>query len=218
MSTFKDLTGKKFGRLVVTGQAPSRGKGTRWECVCDCGGNTIVFVSNLTRGHTTSCGCWARESTKRRMTTHGRTRTAEHDAWMEIKKRCTDENYKQRDDYGGRGISICEEWTNNFSAFLSHIGLRPSPEHSVDRIDNDGNYEPGNVRWATRTTQNNNSRRNHKVTLNGESVTLATASRLSGIKSHTILSRLRRGWDEHSAIFSPLVPPEYGLSLGRNRS
>ena len=140
----------------------NRGDASQWECLCDCGRMCTRTGSALTGGKVRSCGCLRAEinalSLAKSNTKHGRTRTAEYRAWTSMKKRCTDSRSPSWPDYGGRGITVCERWAHSFVAFLVDVGERPSPLHSIDRIDNDGNYEPGNVRWATREQQARNKR------------------------------------------------------------
>jgi hypothetical protein len=122
------------------------------------------------------------------------TNTPEYRAWMHIKTRCYNPNTPYYDLYGGRGIKMADEWREDFSAFLGHVGLRPSTRHSIDRIDNAGHYVPGNVQWATPRQQINNRRTTIRLTLHGETLPLADWSRRLGIKEVTIKARLARGW------------------------
>ena len=155
-----DLTGQTFGQLTVTGRAESRTNGeARWHCACSCGGTATSTSSNLRRGRTTSCGCAVARFNRQVRTTHGGRRTPEYGIWCSMVKRCENPNHPRYADYGGRGIGIHPEWRADFAAFLRDVGRRPSPELSLDRIDNDGNYEPGNVRWATAKEQAANRRK-----------------------------------------------------------
>jgi hypothetical protein len=155
-----DLTGARFGRLVAVARAPRDGNSKgQWLCHCDCGATAIVRGHALRKGLTKSCGCLNQETRVRLKTKHGMHDTPEYHAWEAAIQRCTNDNNPAWKFYGARGISVCEEWLNSFEAFLAHIGRRPSPDFSLDRIDNDGNYEPGNVRWADWATQGTNKRR-----------------------------------------------------------
>lgn len=129
-----------------------------WECRCDCGNVVQVTGSYLVKGRNKSCGCKKHELCRESSTKHGMRQFAEYAIWCGMIKRC--ENVKDRcfDIYGGRGIKVCDAWRQDFKAFFDHIGPRPSPKHSVDRIDNDRGYEPGNVRWATPQEQRRNQR------------------------------------------------------------
>lgn len=171
---YANLTGLQFNRLTVV-RFHDRTMGEshiiRWWCRCDCGNELPVQVTYLRNGSTKSCGCWRTEKNK----THGLTGTSEWTTWVQMIDRCSRENNSRYQDYGGRGISVCERWRSSFTNFLTDMGKRPSPGHSLDREDNDGNYEPGNCRWATASQQALNQR-------------VRCTSR-SGVKGITWLSR-----------------------------
>ena len=163
-----DLTGRRFGRLTVLKRGSNANGGRpRWACLCDCGAETLPSGSNLHGGGTRSCGCLGREhaavAVKIRSLKHGMSLSPEHNAWAHMKQRCFNKNTQKYKLWGGRGITVCPQWLDSFEAFYADTGPRPSPKHSLDRINNDGNYEPGNVRWATHKEQNNNRRRSSVI-------------------------------------------------------
>jgi hypothetical protein len=153
-----ELTGKRFGRLLVLEFAGRNAKGhTIWTCLCKCGARKRVARYTLTSGHSRSCGCLQKELDARRSRTHGMTHLPEHSAWRAMKYRCSNPNCQDWKDYGGRGIRVCRRWLRSFAAFYSSMGPRP-PGLTLDRRNNDGNYEPGNCRWASRSIQSKNQR------------------------------------------------------------
>lgn len=212
MPAFIDLTECQFGRLTVIKRVPppfgKRTRGAYWQCICECGAESIVMSQSLVKGSTRSCGCYGREVAseigRRARTTHGLSKTTEYCIWSNLRDRCHNPNGDAYKDYGGRGIKVCSRW-DDFSAFIADVGKRPSKRHTLDRINNDGNYEPGNVRWATRSEQNNNKRSNRLVTYRGVTMTLNQALTVSGRKVDrmTATSRIRSGWTIDSALEMP---------------
>jgi hypothetical protein len=154
----ENLVGQRFGRLTVIARAESWDSAVRWQCFCDCGETSVSPSKTLKRGTTLSCGCLGKERAKAALTKHGRTETAEYRIWTDMKTRCYNHRSKHWKNWGGRGITVCDEWLHDFAAFFAHIGERPSREYSIDRINNDLGYTPGNVRWATLSQQNKNRR------------------------------------------------------------
>lgn len=195
----RNLTGRRFGRLVAIGPVGTyRFKGgsyVRWLCKCDCDRSTVVVSSSLVGGTTISCGCRRQEIMKtawKRTYKHGHSRrTPEYRTWSLMKSRCHNPDDKAYFRYGARGIKVCTRWRADFSAFYSDVGPRPSVGHSIDRIDNDGDYEPGNCRWATKKEQANNRRTSAKATLFGKTQTLAQWAKELGIGQSTLSWRVR---------------------------
>lgn len=168
----EDVTGQRFGRLVAESYEGTYANGgnSRWKFKCDCGNTCIACLANVKRGSIQSCGC-LRVGAKK---THGFSKTGNqvYRCWKNIKTRCTNEKSEVYKYYGGRGISICQEWANDFMAFYNYVGNPPSTGMSLDRIDPNGNYEPGNVRWATPAVQSMNQRDRRNVTYHGNAVSL----------------------------------------------
>lgn len=168
MTARSDLVGRTYGRLTVVSYAETRNARAYWECRCECGSTTFVASCNLreTAGNPVrSCGCLLRETTaeigrSRRKHGEAAARTVEYRTWRNIQNRCYNPNGKNWKYYGGMGVAVCDEWRGSFEAFLAHVGRRPSSRHSIDRFpDPYGNYEPGNVRWATTIQQRHNRRK-----------------------------------------------------------
>ena len=162
-----DIVGRRFGHLTAREEASNAEGRTQWRCTCDCGGEKIAKTGNLVTGKTTSCGCLKREAYAKFSKvniTHGKTKTTEFRIWSRMKERCYLKTHIAYDNYGGRGIKVCAKWRNDFEAFLRDVGPRPSMRHTLDRWpDNDGDYKPSNVRWATSKQQARNTSRT-KVT------------------------------------------------------
>lgn len=191
-----DLTGRRFGNLIAKEKLPARNGRRLWLCICDCGSETKAQAGHLRAGIRLSCGCRMPESKK----THGMSRSPEYRAWENARARCRNPKVKRYPLYGGRGIRMCDEWASSFEAFIRDMGRRPSSSHSLDRLDSNGHYEPGNCRWATAAQQNNNRSINRHVIVRGSRMTVAEASRLTGIPHATILGRLDRGYPDDEAV------------------
>lgn len=202
----QDLTGNRYGFLTAAGPVEIRRYKTttqvRWLCRCDCGSEPIVSSEHLRSGHTRSCGCRRGDLIRQKITAHGKTGTPEYLVWAHIKGRCENGNDAAFHNYGGRGIRLCKRW-QSFENFLEDMGPRP-PKHSIDRIDVNGNYEPGNCRWATAEVQANNRRGNHRVTIHGVTKTIAEWAKHNGWRQDQIDRRIRRGFSDVEAVTRPL--------------
>lgn len=192
---FKIVPGDIFGRLTVVRCDPD--DNSKWICRCSCGVDKSIRHGSLGRGSTVSCGCYYKSKPTR---THGMRHSREYACWRGIKERCANINNKGYYRYGGRGISICREWVSSFETFFRDMGPRPSPKHSIERINVNGNYEPGNTRWATAREQARNRRGNRHLVAFGRSQTLAAWSMETGISDQTISGRLKRGWPVEEAL------------------
>lgn len=210
MPYFEDITGERFSRLTVVRCVRIARKRsdppTMFECVCDCGKTTIVRISSLVTGHTKSCGCLQVEAAiaqGKKNRRHGMVGTRIYNIWWAMRKRCTNPKAINYANYGGRGINICDRWSN-FDNFMADMGLPPTENHSIDRIDSDGNYEPNNCQWSTPIDQANNQRGNRVLTFNGESKTVAEWARSTGISRYSIYARINAGWEIEKALTTPI--------------
>jgi len=211
--TFVDITGRKFGMLQVIEYVGTKGSQGHWFVRCDCGKEKFVGGYTLIKGETKSCGCNRNAAISIGHTIHGQssnaTRTREYRSWSHMKARCfcsTDHDFHH---YGGRGITVCERWLD-FRNFLEDMGPCPA-KFTIERIDNDGNYDPSNCRWASRLDQGNNRRTNRNLTFNGESKSVSEWCRELGLNLSRIKSRLHLGWTTERALTKPAryMPPRY---------
>lgn len=188
------VSGLRFGFIEVIRRLPRDGASqTRWLCRCDCGKEIIVLAPNPRRGDHKSCGCKSSEMKRISSTKHGGKGTPEYRAWKSMIARCR-YDYRWHRRYAGRGIVVCEKWQNSFPSFLEDVGSRPSPDHSLDRYPNrDGNYEPDNVRWATKAEQTNNKGDRVVVEIEGEQMFLKEAAVRLGIPYRTAYDHYRSG-------------------------
>lgn len=206
----RNLTGLRFGRLVALG--PIRRKRDKrgnpaivWKLICDCGNTTETRSCNLLSGDTNSCGCGHAIIMRKTRTIHGKTKTPEYRAWANMISRCTDPNVDAFPYYGGRGIKVCDRWRNSFSNFYEDVGKKPSPKHSLDRIDSNGHYEQGNVRWADPYLQMGNRRTAHLITIDGKTLHMNEWCRRYNIKQGTVWDRINNGWDPARAVTTPVL-------------
>ncbi len=195
----ENLAGREFNDLTVISFI---GFGSShkavWECLCKCGNTIKVKANSLKTGNTKSCGC--------RLKPHGRSGTPEHNAWLSMLKRCYTDTTASFSIYGARGIKVCERWRESFVNFFADMGPRPSSQHSLDRIDNNGDYEPQNCRWATRSEQMINRRMTPLITHDGLTLSAAEWSSRTGLCRKIISLRIRKGWTVHDALTTPLRP------------
>lgn len=207
------LSGKRFGLLTVTGIA-GRGAGgsVTWHCTCDCGGERVAVAARLVRGEVKDCGH------RNGNTTHGQTGTPMHNRWKAMIQRCENPNNSHYADYGGRGIRVCREWRESFEAFARDMGPGFSPELELDRIDVNGNYEPGNVRWVPPIVNARNKRRSRYLTFRGRTLTVAEWAELLGLNESTIRHRLdKSGWPVERALTEGADPKALSALKESNR-
>jgi hypothetical protein len=204
MQKIKDLSGQKFSRItVISLNRSGNGGKTYWNCICECGSEKVIRGDGIVSGAVLSCGCYCKELKSKQMfdmfTRHGKSGTSLHNVWLSIIQRCKNPNNSAYNYYGGRGITICDRWLN-FENFLADIGERPSKDHSIDRISNNGNYEPGNCRWATRSEQSTNRRNTTWINIEGCVQPLPVWAKLTMTKDETIRARLKKGWSEYESV------------------
>ncbi len=207
MGKFIDMTGKRFGKLTVIEKGTTKNKRIKWICKCDCG-KTLEVDGTLLRIRQRSCGCARKEHIK-----HGKTHSRLYAIWCDMKQRCLNPNEKTYFRYGGRGITICDEWRDDFASFerwamqSGYDKKAPRGQCTLDRVDVNGNYCPENCRWTTNKVQCNNKRSNRYLEFNGEKHTIAEWSDIMGINQSTISVRLSRyGWSVKEAL---TIPADY---------
>ena len=208
-----DLTGKRFGMLVVLQYSGlDTGGNASWDCVCDCGATVSVRGSRLRSGETASCGCLRRNHAARGAVVRGDGSLGKGDAhrllyatWTAMRARCNSPTHPAYKSYGGRGIRVCDRWMDSFDNFAADVGQRPFPGAELDRKDNNGNYEPENCRWVTRKNNSRNRRSSKLIDTPQGPMLLCEASEVSGIKEVTIAQRVRAGWPA-DRLFDPARP------------
>lgn len=199
-----DLAGRRYSRWTVISFAGGKAAEARWLCRCDCGTERPVLARSLNCGASRSCGCLHDEMVDRTMRTHGMTRSSEFRIWQGMNQRCYNPKGSAYRHYGGRGIAVCPRWRGSFEAFYADMGPRPSPAHSLDRIDNGGPYSPENCRWATVRAQAWNRRTNVTISFRGETKTIAEWAAQLGLSPCTIRARLNKGWPA-ARVLNPAV-------------
>lgn len=219
---FQDLTGRRFGRLVVLGWAGYSKQNAAWVCRCDCGGEKIAGGGNLVGGRTQSCGCLFRENLSKAgsatFLARDTKRHPEYKVWLAMLARCHDPDNRQFPDYGARGITVCERWrvgengAHGFNLFMLDMGSRPTARHTIDRIDNDRGYSPDNCAWRTRTEQARNRRNTVTVHFNGADMPLAAACELAGLPHRLVYRRIWGGMSAERALTQPARQGDYRRS------
>lgn len=208
MGKLVNLVGRKYTRLIVLYfVGHDKYKQRLYECRCDCGKIVIAVSGGLTSGNTKSCGCYKRDVLIQHKTKHNYSgkNSKEYNAWGNIKSRCSNPNRADYKNYGGRGIKICDRWMNSFENFLADIGRAPSQKHSIERKDNDGNYEPNNAFWATKDQQSNNKRTNVVISYNGKTQTLTQWCRELNVDYDSMQARIKTyGWSIEEAFTIPV--------------
>jgi hypothetical protein len=203
---FIDLLGQRFGRLKVIGYIqPKDGKRGRWDCLCDCGNRKSFVTHHLTEMGVASCGCLLSERITERNTTHGQSHSRLYGIWRNMKDRCSNPNTTFFDNYGGRGIKVCDEWINSFESFHDwSINNGYKDDLTIDRIENNLDYEPSNCRWITMKEQANNTRKNLHFTYNGETHTLPEWCEIKNVSYDKVYQRIHKlKWDFDRAINTP---------------
>lgn len=200
-----DITGNRFGRLIVLEYAFTKKKTAYWNCKCDCGRTCVVSTQCLRGGHTRSCGCFHKDQLVERQRKYNVTAPRVlYYRWCNMISRCENPSDSGYCNYGGRGIAVCDEW-HDYNVFATWALLNGfATGLSIDRINNDGNYSPDNCRWATRKEQENNKRSNRRVEMDGETKTLSQWCEIYNINNITVQSRLRYGWTIEDAIKRPV--------------
>lgn len=203
----QNLTGNRYGRWLVIGYAGKQEAKHHWLCECECGTIKRVNGESMRRFKSSSCGCYQKERAAaggQKNTTHGLRNAPEYAVWRSMKARCYNPKHMGYPHYGGRGIAVCSRWINSFANFIADMGKRPSPEHSIERTDNNGDYTPNNCRWATPKEQGRNQRSNHLIAFRGETHTISEWAEIAGINHKTLRTRINtRKWSIEKALTEP---------------
>lgn len=204
MPAFKDLTGQVFGRLKVVSRDFTKKPRSYWNCICRCGNSTVTKSNALMTGNTKSCGCLIREITKSVNTKHGYKNTRTYSTWQGMKNRCLNTKADDFHHYGGRGITVCESWAEDFTNFLTDMGERPEGR-TLDRVDNSKGYYKENCKWATNAEQHKNKRTTHLLTYQGKTQSLKNWADEIGISQGTLgLRILKCKWTIEKALTEPI--------------
>lgn len=207
MSIRVNLVGQKFGKLTVLGEDVERNKGrVYWICKCDCGNIARVTTANLRSGSVKSCGCLVKETAKKVNSKHNMRGTRLYSIWVDMRRRCRNKNYHAYKNYGGRGIFVCKEWDEDFMPFYNwSINNGYADNLSIDRINNNDGYYPENCRWVTALEQGNNTRICRYITIDNITKSLADWCRVYNTNAAMVRERIKRGWDEETAIKTPQI-------------
>lgn len=205
--------GHRFTRLIILRETKKLNKKRRFDCLCDCGRIKNIDIHSLVSGNTQSCGCLGIErrsiATSKRCKKHGESYifgvTPEYKTWLGMKYRCYNKKSNNFHRYGGRGIKVCDRWKNNYENFLLDVGRRPMKNYTLDRIDNNGNYGPDNVRWTTRKEQARNTRKTIWLMIDGIKKPLQEWCEIYKIRSDLVWARIVRGWASNKDLFQPAI-------------
>lgn len=200
----KDYSGQVYGRLTILSYCKKQDNShdILMNCICSCGKKTISRLYGIRSGHCLSCGCLHIETATKKCFKHGLSETPEYSVWRAMNQRCRNKNAKHYANYGGRGITVCEEW-KNFETFLSDMGKRPSKNHTIERVNNSLGYSKQNCKWATMKEQMNNTRLTTFITWNGKTKSLSEWCEIRGVKKFLIRNRLASGWSIEKAFTAP---------------
>ena len=197
-----DISGCEYGFVTVLGRVKSTGHNNSvWQCRCRCGTVRTFYKQQLTKYPNVNCGCQTARLLSERHRKHGKSKSLVYKAWAAMKDRCFNPANTHYYAYGGRGISVCDRWRDSFDSFLADMGDRPDG-FTIERIDTNGDYEPGNCRWASRKEQQNNRRCNVRLEIDGVTKTISEWSEYSGVHRSVVVSRIRRGWTARDAVFT----------------
>ena len=209
-----NIANEKYGMLTVLAEVEKpkhlATQARYWLCRCDCGNEKVFLMGALRTGNTKSCGCNKGNFCSQKALGHGHStirngKSLTYESWTAMRSRCNNPKQASYKNYGGRGIKICDEWNNSFEAFLKDMGERPSSQYSLERIDNNGNYCPGNCKWASLVEQANNKSTNRIISFGGKTMTFAQWSRFLGIDERTLRARINRyGWSIEKAFTTPI--------------
>lgn len=201
-----DVTGHRYGSLTAISFASMTKSGAKWLFQCDCGTKKVIRLANVRNGHAGSCGCAHRRMARSANTTHDMSRTAVYKVWASMIGRCCNPSDAAYQHYGARGICVSPVWRESFESFLKDMGPRPSALHSIERLDNDGNYEPGNCAWIMQAAQAQNTRRVRRFKFRGSVLTARQLSEHYGIPLKSLIRRIEAGWPLERAVLEPLAP------------